>query len=62
VLTASTDTASLLDAQTGTDAAAVWEWGVLVRVATGLRRLAAGDRHAGNDLLAAADRVSVSAA
>jgi streptomycin 6-kinase len=52
------DRARLLAARTGTDPVAVWEWGVLERLANGLNCLETGLEPQGRDSLVAADRVS----
>ncbi len=44
--------------RTGLDARAIWEWGVIERVATGLLCTAIGLQPAGHDMLAVADRVA----
>jgi len=51
------DRARLLAARTGTDAQAIWEWGVVERVATGLVLTAIGLQPVGREMLAAADRI-----
>jgi streptomycin 6-kinase len=52
------DRARLLAARTGTDPVAVWEWGVLERLANGLNCLETGLEPHGHDSLVAADRVA----
>lgn len=47
-----------LAARTGLDATAVWEWGVVERVSTGLLCTKVDLQPVGRDMLAAADRVS----
>jgi streptomycin 6-kinase len=44
--------------RTGLDAAAIWEWGVIERVSTGLLCTAIDLQPAGRDMLTAADRVA----
>ncbi len=50
--------ADWLAARTGTDPRAIWEWGVLERVATGLVLTAVGVQPVAAQMLAAADRIS----
>jgi streptomycin 6-kinase len=52
------DRARWLAARTGTDATAIWEWGAVERVSTGLLLTSIGVEPAGADMLAAADRIS----
>lgn len=52
------DRARLLAARTGTDATAIWEWGVLERVVNGLLCLLDGLTEHGVASLAAADRIA----
>jgi streptomycin 6-kinase len=47
-----------LAARTGRDAAAIWEWGVVERVSTGLLATTIGLQPAGRDMLAAADHLA----
>jgi streptomycin 6-kinase len=47
-----------LAAQTGLDRAAIWEWGVLERVSTGLLCVRVGLEVVGREMLAAADRLA----
>jgi streptomycin 6-kinase len=54
------DYAELLAARTGEDATAIWEWGYLERVATGLYALDSGLPDFGRRLLAAADTLATS--
>lgn len=56
------DRARWLAARTGTDATAVWEWGVVERVSTGLVCLGVGLDEVGREMLAAADRIALQAA
>jgi streptomycin 6-kinase len=44
--------------RTGTDATAIWEWGVVERVATGLLSLSIGMTELGRQLLTAADHIA----
>ena len=53
------DRARRLAARTGLDAAAIWEWGVVERVSTGLICASIGLQPVGADMLAAADRIAV---
>lgn len=50
--------ARLLAARTGTDPAAIWEWGVAERVSTGLVLTAIGLQPVAREMLAAADLVA----
>jgi streptomycin 6-kinase len=50
--------AAWLAQRTGLDAAAIWEWGVVERVSTGLLCTRIGLQPGGRQMLAAADRVS----
>lgn len=50
-----------LAARTGVDATAIWEWGVVERVSTGLACTQIGLQPAGRELLAAADLVAAGA-
>ncbi|MFC4947593.1 phosphotransferase [Pseudonocardia sp. GCM10023141] len=52
------DRAARLAAWTGLDASAIWEWGVVERVSTGLICAAIELQPVGRQLLAAADRVA----
>ncbi|MEV4351349.1 aminoglycoside phosphotransferase family protein [Actinoplanes sp. NPDC049596] len=52
------DRARLLADRTGTDATAIWEWGLADRVATGLVLLAAGVEPVASEMLAAADHIA----
>ena len=52
------DRARLLAARTGTGPAAIWEWGLAERVATGLALTAVGLQPVAADMLAAADRIA----
>ena len=52
------DRAYQLAAATGTDPAAIWEWGVAERVSTGLLLTEVGVQPVGRQMLAAADRIS----
>ena len=54
------DRARLLAARTGTDATAIWEWGVAERVSTGLVLTGVGLQPVARQMLAAADRISAS--
>ena len=47
-----------LAAQTGLDQVAIWEWGAVERVSTGLLCLRVGLEAVGREMLAAADRVA----
>jgi streptomycin 6-kinase len=47
-----------LAARTGLDATAIWEWGVVERVSTGLLLTSIDLQPVGHDMLAAADRIS----
>jgi streptomycin 6-kinase len=47
-----------LAAHTGLDATAIWEWGVIERVSTGLLATKVGLEPVGREMLAAADRVA----
>jgi len=49
-----------LASRCGLDAAAIWEWGVLERVSTGLLATGIGLQPVGRQMLAAADRVALS--
>jgi streptomycin 6-kinase len=51
-----------LAARTGCDPAAIWEWGVIERVSTGLIATAIGLRPVGAQMLAAADAIARSPA
>jgi len=53
------DRARWLAAHTGLDATAIWEWGVVERVSTGLLATRVGLQPVGGQMLAAADRVAV---
>jgi streptomycin 6-kinase len=44
--------------RTGTDVTAIWEWGVVERVSTGLTALSIGMTELGRQMLAAADHVA----
>jgi streptomycin 6-kinase len=44
--------------RTGTDATAIWEWGVVERVSTGLMSLSIGMTELGQQMLAAADHIA----
>lgn len=55
------DRARRLAARTGTDPAAVWEWGVAERVSTGLLATRIGLQPVGRQMLAAADRIAAAA-
>jgi streptomycin 6-kinase len=50
--------ARALAARTGLQARAIWEWGVVERVSTGLLLTAIGLQPVGHDMLAAADRIA----
>ena len=52
------DRARLLAARTGTDPVAIWEWGLVERVSTGLLAVGVGLRPVGDQMLAAADEIS----
>ncbi|GIF26014.1 hypothetical protein Ate02nite_87440 [Paractinoplanes tereljensis] len=52
------DRARWLAARTGTDATAIWEWGLVERVATGLVLTVAGVQPVAAQMLAAADEIS----
>ncbi len=52
------DRASWLAARAGLDATAIWEWGVIERVSTGLLCAGIGLQPVGDQMLAAADRIS----
>ena len=52
------DRARWLAARTGRDATAIWEWGVVERVSTGLVCTQIDLQPVGRQMLAAADRVS----
>lgn len=52
------DRARWLAARTGLDPVAIWEWGVVERVSTGLLLTRIGLQPVGGDMLAAADRVA----
>jgi streptomycin 6-kinase len=52
------DRARLLAARTGTDPVAVWEWGLVERVSTGLLAVGIGLQPVGDQMLAAADEIS----
>jgi streptomycin 6-kinase len=56
------DRARWLAAQTGTDVTAIWEWGVVERVSTGLLLTSIDVQPVGRQMLDAADRISRSAA
>jgi len=56
------DRAHWLAARTGLDAAAIFEWGVVERVSTGLLLAAVGLEPVAGQMLAAADAISLSAA
>jgi streptomycin 6-kinase len=51
-----------LAARTGTDATAIWEWGVVERVSTGLVCAGVGLQPLGGQMLGAADAISLRAA
>ncbi len=53
------DRARWLAAHTGLDPTAIWEWGVVERVSTGLLATRVGLQPVGGQMLAAADRVAV---
>jgi streptomycin 6-kinase len=48
-----------LAARTGLDPTAIWEWGVVERVSTGLLGTRVGLQPVGGQMLAVADRVAV---
>ncbi|HEX6418048.1 MAG TPA: hypothetical protein VFZ77_06115, partial [Acidimicrobiales bacterium] len=50
-----------LAARTGLDATAIWEWGVVERVATGLVATRIGLQPVGGQMLAVADRLAAAA-
>ena len=50
-----------LAARTGTDATAIWEWGVTERVSTGLVLLSIGMAREAREMLAVADRIALQA-
>ena len=50
-----------LAARTGLDAAAIWEWGVVERVVSGMHCTEIGQQPLGRQTLAAADAVAGSA-
>jgi len=52
------DRARWLADRTGLDAVAIWEWGVVERVSTGLLCTSIGLQPAGREMLAAADRIA----
>jgi streptomycin 6-kinase len=52
------DRARWLAARTGCDPTAIWEWGVIERVSTGLLATAIGLQPVGSDMLAAADVIA----
>jgi streptomycin 6-kinase len=52
------DRARYLAARTGTDVTAIWEWGVVERVSTGLLLTSLGIQPVGAQMLAAADRIT----
>lgn len=52
------DRAHWLAARTGTDPVAIWEWGVVERVSTGLLAVGIGLQPVGEKMLAAADEIS----
>jgi streptomycin 6-kinase len=52
------DRARHLAARTGLDATAIWEWGVVERVSTGLLGLQIGLQPVAGEMLAAADRIA----
>jgi streptomycin 6-kinase len=52
------DRARWLAARTGCDATAIWEWGVVERVSTGLLATAVGLQPVGAQMLAAADAIA----
>jgi streptomycin 6-kinase len=47
-----------LAARTGLDPTAIWEWGVVERVSTGLLLTQIGVQPVGRQMLAAADRIA----
>ena len=47
-----------LGARTGCDVAAIWEWGVVERVSTGLSSESIGLQPIGRQMLQAADRIA----
>ena len=49
-----------LAARIGIDEAAIWEWGVVERVSTGLLAARVGLQPVGQEMLAAAERAAVS--
>ena len=52
------DRARRLASRSGLDATAIWEWGVVERVSTGLLCVAVDLQPAGDQMLAAADRIA----
>ena len=52
------DRAAWLAARTGVDATAIWEWGVVERVSTGLLAEQIGLQPVGRQMLAAADAIA----
>lgn len=52
------DRARWLAARTGLDPTAIWEWGVVERLSTGLLCVAVGLQPVGSEMLAAADRIA----
>ncbi|HLE38243.1 MAG TPA: aminoglycoside/hydroxyurea antibiotic resistance kinase, partial [Acidimicrobiia bacterium] len=52
------DRARWLAARTGLDATAIWEWGTVERVSTGLLCTQVGLQPVGRQMLATADRVA----
>jgi streptomycin 6-kinase len=54
------DRARWLAARTGLDATAIWEWGVVERVSTGLLGTRIGMQPVAGEMLAAADRIAAS--
>ena len=52
------DRAAWLAVRTGLDATAIWEWGVVERVSTGLLCVAVGLEPVGRQMLAVAERVA----
>jgi streptomycin 6-kinase len=56
------DRARWLAAETDTDVTAIWEWGVVERVSTGLLLTSIGVQPVGRQMLDAADRISLNAA
>lgn len=52
------DRAALLAEMTGLDTAAIWEWGVVERVSTGLLATSIGLQPVGSEMLAAADSIT----